>query len=60
MLGQCILFILHLFGTILEYLTMDELYFENGDVSLVDREYNSRYTDIYCMQTVCKMVLGIS
>ena len=28
------------------YLTMDELYFGNSDVSLVDGEYKSRYTDI--------------
>ena len=38
LLYQCILFILHLFGTRLEYLTMDELYFENSDVNLVDVE----------------------
>ena len=37
---------------------MYELYFENSDVSLVDREYNIRYKSI--RHTVCKMVLGIS
>ena len=58
LLCQCILFILHLFWTLFEYLTMDELYFENNDVSLVDGEYNSRYIDI--PHTVCKMVLGMS
>ena len=37
---------------------MDELYFENSDVSLVDGEDNIRYTDV--PHTVCKMVLRIS
>ena len=32
---------------------MDELYFENSDVSLVDRDYNIRYTDI--LHAVCKL-----
>ena len=36
---------------------MDELCFENSDLSLVD---GNKIVDIqiYCMQTVCKMVLG--
>ena len=38
--------------------TIDELHFENSDVSLVDGEYNIRYTDI--LLTVYKMVLRIS
>ena len=37
---------------------MDELYFENSDVSLADGQYNIIYTDI--LHTICKMVLGIS
>ena len=45
LLCQCILFILHLFGNLFEYLTMDELYFANSDVSLVDGEYNSSGSD---------------
>ena len=38
---------------------MDELYFENSDVSLVD---GNIILDIqtYHIETVCKMVLGIS
>ena len=41
----CILFILHLFGNIFEYLTLVELYFENSDESLVDGEYNTSESD---------------
>ena len=39
---------------------MDELYFENSDVSLVDGNIILDSIQIYCIQTVCKMVPGIS
>ena len=46
LLCQCILFNLHLFGTLHIYSTMNEVYFENSDVSLVDGNTTVKYTDI--------------